>query len=177
MNKSQALTDFQLNCQKYYICYSLAAMGLKEFVDKFSKLHPNRANSLIVGAGHPDDGKWHGSINIGELLDASQPDGTFLDTIAKSFISTIYSSWDEYYRNSIADEAGVEQKKVISNLMGDLRHIRHCIVHKKSILSNEPEKLKEISWKLVAGPLCISDEMLQELMDQVNKMTVSIEGP
>lgn len=175
MKQSQSISDFQLSCQKYYICYTFAANGLTEGAGRFGMLNPDRSKTLYVGTGHPDDGKWHGRINIGEYLDSSQKNGVFADSIAKSFICAIYSSWDEYYRHAIAVEAGVKQKQVRSDLMGDLRHIRNCIVHKKSVLTDEPEKIRKLSWVLIPGPLIVTDDMFRDLVDQINRMAVAVE--
>lgn len=174
MKHSQALADFQKHCQKYYICYTFSSMGLKSGADKLTDLNADRSKSIIIGTGHPDDGNWHGSMNIGELIVSSQKNGDFPNQIAKSFICAIYSLWDEFYRHRIATENGSEQKKVTSDLMGDIRHIRNCIIHHKSIISNEQTKMRELNWNLIPGELIISEEMFQTLIDQVNKMTVSI---
>jgi hypothetical protein len=175
MNPCQGICDFQQYCQKLYICYSFAVLGLEEQSKKFSKLKPDMSKSLIVGKGNPDDGNWHGSMNIGEFLSASHRSGSFSDTIAKSFLTSIYSSWDEVYRHQISEENGVNPKSVKSDLMGDLRLIRHCIVHKKSILTDEVKKLKELTWKLPTGYFQVSGEMFQSLIEQINKMIVRIE--
>ncbi len=142
--------------------------------DNLIQLKADRGKSMIVGKGHPDQGGWHGSMNIGELIDSAQKDGDFSNQIAKSFICSIYSLWDEFYRHNIAAENNCGQKQVASNLMGDIRHIRNCIVHKKSIITNEQEKIKEINWLLIPGELVISEEMFQILIDQINHMTVTI---
>ena len=176
MPQSKAITDFQLRCQKYYICYSLASLGLREHAKKLSSLKPDRTKSLIVGTGHPDEGNWHGSMNIGEMLDASQHGGPFPDTIAKSFVSAIYSEWNELYRRLVANEAGVDQKSIKSDPMGDLRLIRHCIVHKKSVITDEPGRLREFAWEISPGFLSISEEMFCSLIGQINRMMVRVES-
>lgn len=111
---------------------------------------------------------------FGDLIDSSQRNGDFPNQIARSFICAIYSLWDEFYRNNIAAENGCEQKKVMSGLMGDLRHIRNCIIHKKSIITNEQEKIKELDWILSRGKLIVTEEMFQILITQINNMTVVI---
>jgi len=174
-SQRQAIIDFQLSCQRYYICYCFAANGVEHGADKFGMLKPDRSKTLFVGTGHPDDGKWHGRINIGEYLDSSKKNGVFSDAIAKAFVCAIYSSWDEYYRHAIATEVGVKQKQVRSDLMGDLRHVRNCIVHKKSVVTDEPGKIKELSWPLIPGPLIVTDEMFRDLLDQINRMVVEVE--
>jgi hypothetical protein len=175
MDTCPGVSDFQRHCQRLYICYSLAVLGLQEQANKFSKLHPDLSKSLIVGTGHPEDGRWHGSMNIGEYLKASQRSGSFPDTIGKSFLTTIYSSWDEYFRSQIAQESGVDHKSVKSGLMGDLRRIRHCIVHKKSIVTDEAERFEELSWELPPGYFQVTEEMFQSFIEQVNKMAIRIE--
>lgn len=176
MNQSKALADFQLDCQKYYICYALATKGLSDYAEKLLKeLNPDRAKSLILGTGHPDDGKWHGSIEFGELFDSSRKNDVFADAIAKSFICAIYSSWDERFRHAVAEEVSSKQKNVNSDLMGDLRHVRNCIVHKKSIITDELSKIKELSWSLSVGYLVVTDEMFRDLIDQINQMLVKVE--
>jgi hypothetical protein len=175
MQSSQALTDFQSHCQQHYICYSLAALGLLQFSSRLEELKADRTKSLIVGTGHPDDGRWQGVINLGTLLDSSQTDGVFPDTIAKAFVSTIYTMWDELYRHLVADEIGVSHKALKSDLMGDLRLVRNCIVHRKSVITDEGTRKRELAWPLAPGPLVISAEMFRLLIDQINKVAVRVE--
>jgi len=174
MNHSKAITEFQLTCQRYYICYCLAAIGLEGHAEQLTKLAPDRTKTMFIGEGHPQDGKFHGSMNIGELLDSSRRHGAFADMIAQSFIVAMYTSWDELYRPAVAAEIGAGPKAVQSDLMGDLRLIRHCIVHKKSVISDEPEGIKELSWKLSPGKLVVSAAMFQDLIAQINHLAVRV---
>ncbi len=174
MNQSQALHEFRKQCQKYYICYAFSSLGLKERADKFVRLNPDRSKNAHVGTGHPDYGQWHGSMNIGDLIDSSQKNGDFPNQIAKSFICAIYSLWDELYRHEIAIENGCKQKQVMSDLMGDLRQIRNCVIHKKSKITNEQGKIKELKWVLQPGEIVISENMFQTLINQINDMKVVI---
>lgn len=64
MNQSQALADFQKHCQRYFICYSFSSEGLKDKANQLIRLNPDRSKFMHVGIGHPDDGKWHGSMNL-----------------------------------------------------------------------------------------------------------------
>lgn len=174
MNQSQALTEFKKHCQKYYICYSFSSSGLKGEADRLETLNIDRSKTISLGAGHPDHAYFHGSMNIGELIDSSQKSGEFPNQIAKSFICAIYSLWDEYYRHRIAAENECEQKQLISDLMGDVRHIRNCIIHKKSQITNEQEKIQELAWTLSPGELIISERMFQILVKQINSINVLI---
>ena len=175
MPNSQAITEFQLSCQKYFMCYVVASQGLTERADKIAVHSPDRSKTIYIGRGHPDEGNWQGSINIGEFLDHSAQNGQFSDQIAKSFVTAMYSEWEELYRHKIANEVGASQKSVKCNLMGDLRLIRICIVHSKSVITAEHEKLKELEWSLAPGELRITTDMFSGLIDQINRMQVRIE--
>jgi hypothetical protein len=173
----EAITEFQLVCQKYYICYALAAVGLEERADWFVAHKADRRETLIVSETDPTEENWPASINIGELIDQSQRNGVFSDKIAKSFMTAMYSEWDELYRPRIEAAAGVKKNTAKCDLMGDLRQIRHCVVHKKSVLSRKHTKLRELKWKLSPGELRITDDMFETLINQINKrMIVRVEN-
>lgn len=118
--------------------------------------------------------KNYASIGVEKYLESSRINGAFSNEIAKAFVCTIYSLWDETYRNLIARDAQVDQKKVYADLMGDLRHIRHCIIHSKSEITNEHEKIKVIKWDLRPGELLITESMFKDLIDEINNMPVAI---
>lgn len=174
MPNSQAITKFQIACQKYYTCYAIAVMAMKEYGDRFSSFQPDRNKTLFLGKGHPSEGNWQASINIGDFIDYSERDGVFSDKIAKSFITAMYSEWDELYRKELAVEEGVKHSDVQCDLMGDLRLIRHTIVHNKSLVSDEHTKIKVLKWQLSPGELKITDEMFTTLIDQINRMQVRV---
>ncbi len=175
MSTSKAITDFQLACQKHFICFSFGEFGLANFRKKLLDHSPNLESRLHVGTGHPNTGTWHASIKMGEAIESSQTNGKFTDMIAKAFIVVIYSEWDELYRHRLASEAEADPSLVKCDLMGDLRLIRHCIVHNKSILEHEHEKFKELKWQLSSGVLVVTREMFSSLIDQINQMVVRVD--
>ena len=177
MNTSQAITDFQFSCQKYLVCFTFAESGLREFSRDLASKAPDLNANFFVGTGHPNLGRVHAAIRIGEAIESSKTNGVFSDKIAKSFVTAMYSEWDEVYRPRLASEVGVDPKFVKCDLMGDIRLIRHCIVHNKSIIENKHTKLRELKWQLSPGELLVSKEMLSMLIDQINAMVVRVEPP
>jgi hypothetical protein len=101
-------------------------------------------------------------------------DGEFFDTIAKSLLVLLYSRWDEYYRPLFANDIGADPKTVRCNLLGDLRHIRNCIVHAKSVVTNEHTKLKVLPWNIKPGPLVITREMLTLFVEASHQLVVEV---
>lgn len=177
---NELLNEFRLKCQEYYICLKFAASGIEEAAERFAKDNPiPTARLWISDLDINDDGKAtinknYASIGVEKYIESSRIDGAFSNEIAKAFVCTIYSLWDETYRNLIAQDAQVDQKKVSADLMGDLRHIRHCIIHSKSEITKEHEKIKVIKWILLPGELIITESMFKDLIDEINKMPVAI---
>ena len=176
MATSQAITDFQRSCQKYFICHYFSVSGLQKHAKELAARSPKPDNKLILGTGHPDEKRWHAAISFGEVIESSQDNGVFPDKIAKSFVTAMYAEWEEVFRHRLASEVGSSAKTVKSDLMGDLRVIRHCIVHNKSVITDEHRKLKELKWNLSPGQLTITKEMFSSLIDQINTMVARV-GP
>ena len=173
MKTSHALTEFITTVQRYYICYACSSIGLSEFANNMALNAPDRTKNMYVANAPPEE-KFQGKMNIGEFLDSSQKNGVYSDITAKAFITSIYSLWDELYRYEMAKEIGVKKNAVKCDLMGDLRLIRNCIVHNKSVITNEEKRLKELEWELSPGPLNITEDLFITLIDQINKMKVKV---
>lgn len=130
---------------------------------------------LFIGSGHPDQGQAHSKISLKDAVTHSQKNGMFSDMIAKAIIVTVYSEWDELYRHKIAHEVEADAKNVASDLMGDLRIVRHWIVHKKSVIDKDHTKIKILPWPLSFGEeLKISNDMFSSLIDMINVMKIVV---
>ena len=177
----ELLVEFRLKVQEYYICLHFAANGLKEAAEMFEQDKPKPTAKLwLSDITMGEDGaatinKHYASIAVSEYLSSSRENGSFSNEIAKAFVCAIYSLWDEKYRVLIARDARVDQRKVSADLMGDLRHIRNCIVHSKSILKDEHSKVKVLNWSLQPGELIITKKMFADFIDQINTMPVAVE--
>lgn len=176
MNRSTELSNFQNRCQEYYTCFIFATLGLQNIANQFRhRINENPKQSLFIGSGHPNENKTHSQIGLKDAVIYSDEDGLFSDILAKSIIVTIYTEWDEIYRPKIAAEVGTETKKVMCDLMGDLRFIRHCLIHKKSIVDKNCTKFKILTWSFSEGQeLKVSQAMFAEFIDCINTMSVKI---
>ena len=169
--ESKELSEFQKACHNFYTCFYFASVGLTQKGNELNN-SGNPEAEILIGTGHPDEGNWHSRLKIDHVKEASKKDGLYSDTLAKSFVTYIYAEWDEYYRHKIAKSIGIKKNNIKSNLMGDLRLIRNCIVHNNSIITNEHQKLTELNWNLKEGKLTITLKDFSALMDQINKMVV-----
>lgn len=91
----------------------------------------------------------------------------------------MFHRWDEQFRHLIAQTLSVSKDAVECDLMGDVRHVRHLIIHDNSgIPRNFTAKLKILCqiWNLQPGKLRLTEQMIHSLMEQINAIRVRVEA-
>jgi hypothetical protein len=88
---------------------------------------------------------------------------------ARATLVFLFTYWEEDIRPRLAASSGVEKNAVRSDIMADLRTIRHAILHAKSIL--RPDKHKTLK---VLGSLFEPDRPLHVAYDDMHKIFVLV---
>lgn len=88
---------------------------------------------------------------------------------ARAVLVFLFTYWEDEIRPRLAACSGVEKNAVQSDIMGDLRTIRHAILHAKSML--RPDKHKALK---VLGPLFQVDRPLHVGYDDMHKIFVLV---
>jgi hypothetical protein len=125
---------------------SLAAVGftssaLREFHKSVEahQVYPENPDPMYyLGTGDPNVtmapyAAWRRS----QVLDQVQPDGPVDTLLGYQWIALFYAEWDEYHRPRLAKALGCGTKSVRIPLMGDLRRLRHDVIHGLGIASKE----------------------------------------
>ena len=87
-----------------------------------------------------------------DFVDANSEIGLNEQQICRAIIVFIFAYWDEDVRPNIAKVRGVSTSDVLVDAFGDLRLIRHGILHNKGMLpSKEHGKLKKMKEIFSAG--------------------------
>ena len=186
-NETQALDAFRKACQEYVVFYGFVCDGMPSFrcfIEQLMIRHSaDRSDPYRVGVGHPVSGLYPASLSLGEVLDKSDQNGDFKNLIGKLTIVAIFSIWEDCYRDKIAEELNLtlngnkaRKNRIASELMGDLRHIRICIVHKNSMLSDESSRFSILNPQhFPEGPLQLTRPVMAEIMHSINEMSISVE--
>lgn len=187
-NAFKILTEFIQVCQRNYFAYAYARRGFINVHAQHKEMFPHASmtNFMWIGTDDPNDPKQVqgmstiGKISQAELLNRLRQSGEFENLIAKSFIVSVYHSWNDAYRPEIAKTLSINTDAIKCSLMGDLRLIRNLIIHEGSIVptgfSRKLEFLPEI-WNILPGNLTISHDMLHLLMEQLNAIQLTIAPP
>ena len=175
---SAALQAFQALCHEYYTCYVFASKGMENFAKTFPvdlAKYPNQ--QIYIGNTPPGKGPAQSAMSAAKAVASAKQDGEFQDTIGKALLIRIYAEWDERYRHEMAEEFSVKAKAVRCDLMGDLRRVRHWIVHSKSVVELDASKIVVVPWKLTAGDaFLITSAMFREFANCINAMHVQIDA-
>ena len=168
------LADFQKECQSMFACYVFATRGVEHAKGMITSSPPPKGARVFISEVDPNVKRATATLLAEDLVEMMKHDGEFFDAIAKSLLVFLYSKWDEYYRPLFAKDVGTDPKNVKCNLLGDLRLIRNCIIHAKSIITNEHTKLKVIPWTLAPGQLVITRETLTSFTEATHNLVVEV---
>ena len=179
------LEEFRNSCQEQSIIFDIANFGKHQWLNNYKHiLEEGKDNKISFGTNPPDAYQLPGKSITGEtsmkhLLENLKPRGEFENQLAKMLIVFIYHLWDDNFRDKIADSLSISKNQVECDLMGDIRHIRHSIIHKNSGVRQEDlnhfKMLSQI-WDLKPGKLLISKNMIHSLMEQINALRVTIKS-
>ena len=131
------------------------------------------SSKISFGQSAPNDpdAKYQYARTFGELSDASAPDGTISVLHRRSVITLIVASWEDEFRNRIAQECGVEKNDLQSDVFHDVNRFRQAILHAGAKLDVEPKALgifhkgDEIA---LTGPHM--DLIFRALIDELNRI-------
>lgn len=144
-----------------------------------------RADVLLsVGTGPPASeyvpgGRTFAAMRQGKFLDAVSKGGDFGCRDANAFVVFVYSLREHRCRRKLARLFDVEDNAVNCVLMGDIRYVRHAILHTAWKLPERYRsnlKILPLLWgEIPEGELRISADMVTELMKQINALRVEIQ--
>ena len=168
------IEDFERDCQMHFACYSMCHSGVVEEGESLASI-PNQRTTTHFHSDEPDITKTTASFRVSDLRSLAARDGEFADLLAKSIVVSLYARWDEFHRQQIATENLVSRKAVRSDLMGDIRLVRNCIVHANSMLTDEHRKVKQLPWALQPGRLNLTRIMMSALFNRLNREHIHVE--
>lgn len=170
------MEDFIDAFDEHVFCLYFSSIGITKMGQEWGKLTVNKDHQSWIGRDLPNNPKFYARVNTLDCAQKCTKDGFFSNMVAKSLLCTMYSLWDEDYRHRIANATGHEAAYLQYPLMGDLRKIRHCIIHQKSIVPEGGFKFEVIKWQLKPGSLKITLDMFLELNGLIRGKGMTING-
>ncbi|WP_155674911.1 hypothetical protein [Burkholderia stagnalis] len=162
--------EFIDRCDEYLICLTFAAKGVYAEGKKLKTHGVTKGQQFWIASDTASPNpKFHARMDASEFIKKSKKDGHFSNELSKALLCLIYSMWDEIYRHRVAASANADAANIISPLMGDLRKIRHCILHNKSNIPEKGIEFEVLTWPRTPGKLNITADMFLELNDIIRR--------
>ncbi len=181
------LVAFRDKCQELSILFDIISAGKKLWLKQYQSIFQQSHDNVITfGSMFPDHPQSHGrstlsATTVKRLLELLEPEGEYEDLVAKTIVVFIYQLWDEEYRYKIANSLSIKSKDMVEcTLMGEIRHIRHAIVHKHSVVKQKTvDQLRMLPhiWTIKAGKLLLTSAMIHALMEQINAIRIKVGTP
>jgi len=114
------------------------------------------------------------STTQGDLKERIKKEGKNYRDIASACLVFIYQYWEDFYREKIARENGVNKNQIIWDIMGDISALRHSIIHNHGILSKKVLKCKKINGFQPGERICLTREQMKEIVKIIKSTIFSI---
>ncbi|GGC28277.1 hypothetical protein [Brevibacterium sediminis] len=147
-------------------------LGLSRFADS-ANIRPTASNPdplMTISQDAPTtpgariDARWR----LSDLNGAIDTNGWLREWLTHAWITLIFARWENYYRPEFARLEGVELNKISSDVMGDLRHLRHDIAHHNGVVSKDHGvKCKTVTRFNVGDKIILSPDEIRLLRDSL----------
>jgi hypothetical protein len=150
---------------RIYGMYIDACMGFELVGKRLADTAPAQSYSKHISLGEFDDpnqqdATYNHRTTIGNFIGRNQRNGENQLLLSQSSIVFIYSIWDTMFRPQYSEALGKDQSDVKSDVMGDLRHYRHAIVHNNMKLQKPTVRLSFID---VGNAVVLNQNQMRQL--------------
>jgi hypothetical protein len=124
---------------------------------------------FLFGSGNPNDPatEVHHVAPITEVVSRNMPTGSNFQFIGNMCLISIYSYWEDYYRNKIAELLSKKKNDLKEPIMGDLRLVRNSIIHHRAIALPEIEDCILLRWYKEGDEIFIPKEQFEEIIKHI----------
>ena len=125
--------------------------------------------NIVVYASYEDPSKpdiiHNRIVRTDTYIEANSPGGSNEQRHARAILVFLFTYWEDEIRPRLAAAKGTSVNEIKSDIMGDMRILRHAILHAKSIIrSEEHRRLKVIASMFPPStPIHISYEDMHQL--------------
>lgn len=127
-------------------------------------------DALLLGAGVPDIGFLavvEGEHGVQTMVEQFAEGGPFAQRLTQQLLVTLYTAWEADLRGRLAAAHGCSINDIQASFFGDLRHLRHDIVHHRGNASAEHATRCEgalLNRQLAVGdPIFLTDAELRSM--------------
>ena len=175
MTAQKLLTDFSSVVDEIHQLYLDCSLGFvhnkKVMEDSQSKsveklgLSITHQDNLPVrfGVGAPGESTILQESTQKEFKHRNQRGGKNHITLGNLCVIHLYQYWEDYYRIELSTLLSLKKKDIISDFFGDLRLLRHSIIHHKAVAKANINNCKILQWFSPGDIIVISTDRMDHI--------------
>ena len=184
-----ALSDFAATIHGARGFYLDARVGFLYGHDRIQKFvrqsrdhdpsHDPEKVAFIYGFGPPEDRSFQHVVSQAEAMRRMANGGQNHVVLGHWFVVVVYQFWETRHRTAIASALGIPPKELTVPVMGDLRRLRHAILHERGRLTPETAaKLEALTFLEPIQSLSLSvldiDRIAHQVTEAVRALLISV---
>lgn len=159
--------------------HGLAVMGVHRIegsIPDISELPPDKdedSKFFIANSDPSMKGAFvYQNWKIDEMPDKLSPNGPVIKALGQQWLVMVYAEWDEHFRERLARAEGIEKNEIQDPVFGDLRLIRHDIIHCRGMATAEHSGKCQVltDWMEIGKPIHIMPLHVAILMEYLGQV-------
>lgn len=169
----QVLDELATEVNDSIAAHAFATMGLLQlttFLNNAPRVPENPDPQISIGVGDPNlpESRTYASWRTSTALQQIVHDGPVDMRLGRQWLVALYAAWEHEYRPRLATAHGVNLDSVVVPMFGDLRLLRHDILHCRGMATLEHTgRCQILQWFTVGDEINIRGEHELDLVTQI----------
>jgi len=153
--------------------HAIATDGVRLELKHFTELPPDLENPnpmVYFGTGDPNDPKHYkyAAWTLSNIPSMLSEDGFVIRQLGQQWAVFVFDEWESWVRPRLAHAHGCKPNDIMVEVFGDLRLIRHDIVHNGGTASAKSSgSCRVLRWFDAGHPIAITGEHVADLHSKV----------
>jgi hypothetical protein len=137
---------------------------------------PTHPPSVTYSDGDPRDPNsvvYH-VAPIDHLIARNEKQGPNQAFLGRSILVTIYSYWEDHYRQQLATALGCAKNEITGDIWGDIRRLRQAVTHHRGIATPDVEGCKILKWFKAGDEIILDNNHMKAMIIQIRNYFDSV---
>jgi hypothetical protein len=135
---------------------------------RVARLGPDEVVHITTGDGAPNRPSDAFAIWTPRTIrERCTREGLVARQLGHWWVSHVYATWEHGFRPRLAKAQGLQTDELQERVMGDLRRIRHDVLHHQGVATAQwSGRCQRLRWFGAGDEIFVSERMVYEFMDQ-----------
>lgn len=159
--------------------HACACIGIKKLAAEFAAVQgavprtpENPDPTLYFGTGDPNDPRtqMYARWRVADVPFQLGENGPVVAQLGRQWLISVYTEWDTSFRPRLARALGTDLDKIHVSVYGDLRRLRHDLVHRRGVASADNSgRCEVLRWAEPGAEIVITGDHIVDFMSRVGQ--------